>query len=281
MKTVPLNGHLLKSFMHTEKQGTKTNRRIRKNPINKVTMIFVCAMVFLIAVVVLYFVFPEPAAEVMTDGSSRKAENSNSADKPIGTHVIEDSQTAVAKAKLQLESNDNKDIIKVIIEKDTVENRKEIIYQYEWTINGQLAGNGSDSLSGGFKRGDKIAVKITPFDGEKPGESRRLVLDVQNTIPKVSESKEPKYDGKTFTAQISASDPDGDTLSYEILNGPEGMTIDRKSGLVNWPLKDNNAGDHPVKVKISDGHGGETTYEMTVTIPKESPSPATIPKKTP
>ena len=184
------------------------------------------------------------------------------------------------KAKLQLESIDNKDIVKVIVEKTAGENNKEIIYKYEWSINGQPAGNGSDSFSG-FKRGDKVAVKITPFDGEKPGESRTLVLDVQNTTPKVSESKEPKYDGKTFTAQISASDPDGDTLSYELLNGPEGMTIDNKSGMVNWPLKENNGGDYPVKVKITDGHGGETTYELTATIPKEPPPPATIPKKSP
>ncbi len=89
------------------------------------------------------------------------------------------------------------------------EDNREIIYKYEWSINGQPAGGGSDSMSG-FKRGDKIAVKITPFDGEKPGKPRTLTLDVQNTTPKVSESKEPKYDGKIFTAQINASDPDGD-----------------------------------------------------------------------
>ncbi|MBA4390026.1 MAG: hypothetical protein C0399_03715, partial [Syntrophus sp. (in: bacteria)] len=139
---------------------------------------------------------------------------------------------------------------------------------------------GSDSISG-FKRGDKIAVKITPFDGEKRGKPRTLTVDVQNTTPKVSESKEPKYDGKMFTVQINASDPDGDPLSYELLSGPQGMTIDNKSGMVNWSVKDNDAGDHTVKVKISDGHRGEVMYQLTATIPKDIPQPATVPKKTP
>ena len=175
---------------------------------------------------------------------------------------------------------DNKDIVRVLIEKSTGTSGESITHTYEWSINGQPAGSGSDSISG-FKRGDKVAVKITPFDGEKPGKARTLTLDVQNTTPKVSESKEPKYDGKTFTAQVNASDPDGDTLSYELLSGPEGMTIDNKSGMVNWPLKEDKSGDYPVKVKITDGHGGEITYQLTATIPKEPPPPATIPKKSP
>lgn len=266
--------------MRTEKQLAKTNRRIRKNPIDRRIVLSVCAIVFLVTIVVLYFVFREPS-EIITHDVSQKVEKPDSVGEPIGQNAIEDFQTAVVKAKLQLESIDNKDIIRVIVEKTTVENNKEIIYKYEWSKNGQPAGSGSDSLSGGFKRGDKIAVKITPFDGDKPGGSRILTVDVQNTTPKVSAGREAQYDGKTFTAQIDASDPDGDTLSYELLNGPEGMTIDKKSGMVSWPLKVNNSGDYPVKVKIADGRGGETIYELIARIPKEPPPPTAVPKKTP
>lgn len=200
---------------------------------------------------------------------------------PAGERQFSEGQgVALSKAKLQLESVENKDIVRVSIEKSTGTGGESVTHAYDWSINGQHVGSGSDSISG-FKRGDKIAVKITPYDGKKPGQSRTLNVDIQNSTPKVSESKEPKYDGKTFTAQINASDPDGDTLSYELLSGPEGMTIDKNSGMVNWSLKENNTGDYPINVKITDGRGGETTYRLTATIPKEPPQPATIPKKVP
>jgi hypothetical protein len=266
--------------MPTKKQKLSTNRKFRKKTArNKIILISIAILAFVMLVTGYYF-FKRPSG-ILTDGSSEKTERpSHNRDNPAIPAEIENFQGAIAKAKLKLEAVDNKDILKVIIEKAGEAKNGEISYKYEWTINGQPAGSGGDSVSG-FKRGDKVAVKITPFEGEKTGSSRVLTVDVQNTPPKVSESREPKYEGKTFTAQINGADTDGDTLSYELLKGPEGMKIDKKSGMVSWPLKDNDAGDYPVSVKITDGHGGETTYQLTATIPKESLSPATIPKKTP
>jgi len=59
------------------------------------------------------------------------------------------------------------------------------------------------------------------------------------------------------------------------------MTIDKKNGIVTWPVQGNGSGEYPLSVKITDGHGGEITYQMTVTIPKELPPPAQVNKKTP
>jgi hypothetical protein len=243
--------------MHIRKQDTRTNRGIRKKTANNKTVFSICSAVFLVVIIVLYIVF-RGSSEIISNGSSKKTEKPESADSPVVPIAAEDFQAAVSRAKIELESVDNN----------------------EGSINGQPAGSGNDSVSG-FKRGDKVAVKITPFEGERPGSPRTLTMDIQNTTPRVSETKEQKYEGKTFIIQINATDPDGDALSYELLSGPEGMTIDKKSGMINWPLKENNSGDYPVKVKITDGHRGETTYQLTATIPKEPPPPATIPKKSP
>jgi translation initiation factor IF-1 len=195
--------------------------------------------------------------------------------------VERDPQIVLGKAKLEIESVDNKDILKVTIQKTTNRDGGDITYRYEWSKNDQPVGDNSNSLSG-FKRGDRIAVKITPFDNEKQaGSPKTLTVEIQNTTPKVSEGKEIKNDGKILSYQVVATDPDGDILSYELLSGPEGMTIDNRSGIATWPLKGNNSGDYPVKVKITDGHGGETTYQLTATIPKEPPPPVTVPKKSP
>jgi hypothetical protein len=265
--------------MPIKKQDTRTNRGIRKKTASNKTVFSICAAVLLVVIIVLYIVF-RGSSEIITNGSLKKTEKPESADSPVVPIAAEDFQAAVSRAKIELESADNNDIVKVIVEKTARADNKEIIYTYEWSINGQPAGSGNDSVSG-FKRGDKVAVKITPFEGERPGSPRILTMDIQNTTPRVSETKEQKYEGKTFIMQINATDPDGDALSYELLSGPEGMTIDKKSGMINWPLKENNNGDYPVKVKISDGHGGVTTYQLTATIPKESPPPVTVPKKSP
>jgi hypothetical protein len=264
--------------MPIKKPNPRTNKKVRENTIDKRIVLFICGALLLVIVIVAYTASRRPLATTTKISSETTKE-------PVGTNnqITKkqlEYQAVVAKAKLQLQSVDNKDTVKVIVEKTAGAGNREIMYTYEWSINGQPAGSGSDSISG-FKRGDKIAVKITPFDGEKPGKPQTLTLDVQNTTPKVSESKEPKYDGKMFTVQINASDPDGDELSYELLSGPQGMTIDNKRGILNWPVKDNNGGDYPIKVKIADGHGGEVIYQLTATIPKDIPQTATLTKKTP
>jgi hypothetical protein len=265
--------------MPIRKQSIETNRRTRKKAANNRIIFSIVALLFLVILITAYFFFWGKSDD-KTNYSLKKAEASNSINEQAPPFIVDNSQEAIARARLQMETVDSKDVLRVIVEKSTAENNSEIVYRYEWSINGQPAGSGSDSI-GGFKRGDKVVVKITPVVGEKTGNPRVLTMYVQNTTPTVSESKEPKYDGKAFTAQINASDPDGDTLSYELLSGPEGMTIDKKSGMVNWPLKESDSGDYPVKVKITDGHGGEIMYQLTATIPKETPPTAMIPKKTP
>ncbi len=266
-------------LINKRQNTTGRKKTVKKPEKNKILILAVAIVTIFIIVLITGYIFFKGPSDLTTD-NSKKGEEPFYADGQVIPVPDRGFQAAVEKAKLQLESVDNRDMMKVIVEKTTDANNKEIMYTYEWSITGQPAGNGSDSISG-FKRGDKVSVKITPFDEEKTGQPRTLVLDVQNTTPKVSPVKEPKYDGKIFTAQINASDPDGDTLAYELLSGPEGMVIDKKSGTIHWIIKEDKEGDYPVKTKISDGHGGETTYELTATIPKELPAPETPPKKTP
>jgi hypothetical protein len=189
-------------------------------------------------------------------------------------------QIRIIKAVFSPEYLNGKDVLKVVAEAKGPKGSEEIQMKYEWKINSQDAGNGGDNISG-FKRGDKISVKITPYIENQAGYPVTLSLQIANTTPGVFGGKELTNDGKAFTYQINAQDPDGDALSYELLSGPEGMTIDKKSGLVNWPVKENSGGEYPVKVRIIDGQGGEITYQLTATIPKQPPSTATIPRKSP
>jgi len=175
----------------------------------------------------------------------------------------------MSRAKLQLESTGSKDIVRVIIDKAAGSGDGEIIYRFDWTLNGQPTGDGSDTL-GGFKRGDRVAVKITPYQGEKSGSSRVLDFIVNNTPPRFTESQGMQFDGKTFSYQVKATDQDSDALSYALEEAPEGMTIDPQTGAIRWQLKESDYGARTIKVKVNDGKGGTATESIKLDLPRPS-----------
>jgi len=166
---------------------------------------------------------------------------------------------SATRAGLILESRSDADIVKVV-----VEGPEKVTYKYEWTKNGLSAGTG-DSISG-FKRGDKLSVKITPYNGKDYGQSISLATEIKNTVPKVIENKEMKFDGKLLTYQVKAYDQDQDVLSYSLVEAPENMIIDKSSGVIKWEIKKEDTGKRSVKVKISDGNGGDVIYVLDIDI---------------
>ncbi len=166
----------------------------------------------------------------------------------------------VTKANMILESKDGIPHMKVVVGDKLVRDGKEASYRYEWTINGQSAGDGGDSLTG-FKRGDSIGVRITPYLEDIAGLSRSLTMKVLNTPPVVKEVKGLKDDGKEFSCQVVATDEDGDILSYSLQEpaDPE-VTLDGKTGVLHWSAKDGKIDKKTIKIKVSDNKGGETTY---------------------
>jgi hypothetical protein len=140
----------------------------------------------------------------------------------------------------------------------------EVIIAYEWTKNGEPAGNGK-RLEVPLKRGDKISAKITPFDGESYGPTVILNREIKNMPPMIIEDKKFNFDGKVYTHQIKATDPDGDTLTYTLKQAPKGMVID-KTGLITWVASEKDKGRHPVTVQVTDGYGGEALYNFDITI---------------
>jgi hypothetical protein len=170
---------------------------------------------------------------------------------------------AVDKAKLQIESVNNKDIVRVVAG-GTDKDGDEVTLGYEWFRNGEPAGEG-DTISE-FKRGDKLSVKITPFDDKDYGSPKTLSIAINNCPPKINEYKETKFDGNTYIGQIKASDPDGDPLTYSLKAAPPGMTVDSSTGSVKWNVPADFNGKVSFTVSVSDGHGGEATQDLSFGI---------------
>jgi hypothetical protein len=259
---------------------TKIRRRIKVVPPPKKKLFDAKSIVFIIvflAALISYILYSgsgkkEPHVAPVAE-TNRGAEGKTG---PTGTQTQTFESKAdvpsVTKAKFEVESVDNKDSLKVIAEGNTIGNTP-VSFRYAWTKNGQPVEGGGDSISG-FKRGDKVDVKITPYIGELLGQPRTLSTEIKNSTPKVTENKKINFDGTLLTYQVKATDPDGDTLTYALMDAPQGMTIDGSNGLISFPVKDDTPASISFKVKISDGNGGEIIYPLTVSLEKPPPEKA-------
>lgn len=140
-----------------------------------------------------------------------------------------------------------------------------VSFLYEWTKNGEVVGKES-SIGTPLKRGDKVSVRITPYDGTDYGNPVVFEREIRNLPPMIVEHKDFSFDGTIYTYQVKAIDPDGDTITYSLESPPDGMTIDPSTGLLKWVVPKAFEGKKDVSISVSDGNGGTAKYSLTISI---------------
>lgn len=70
----------------------------------------------------------------------------------------------------------------------------------------------------------------------------------------------------SYSYAVSAHDPDGDSLRYELLIAPPNMTIGASTGVINWMPTAANVGGYRVQVRVVDALGAVAlqTYDLAV-----------------
>ena len=141
----------------------------------------------------------------------------------------------------------------------------EVTIQYEWTKKKEAAGR-NRQIGVPIKRGDKVDIKITPYDGKDYGRSVILHREIRNLPPMIIVDKNSRFDGNLFTYQVRASDADNDALAYSLKAAPAGMTVDKSTGLLRWDVPEGFKGKASFTVSASDGHGGEAVQIFTFEV---------------
>ncbi|MEG3928593.1 putative Ig domain-containing protein [Microcoleus sp. T3_D1] len=124
----------------------------------------------------------------------------------------------------------------------------------------------------------EILIKATDNKG---GEAfQRIELTVSPAAPNRAPSitSTPRTNtrlGKTYFYQVAASDPDGNPLTYTLLNPPSGMAFATpastpagmtfQEGLISWTPEVSQQGTYPITVRVSDGLGGLATQTFNLT----------------
>jgi len=140
-----------------------------------------------------------------------------------------------------------------------------VSFVYEWTKNGEPAGS-AKNLADPLQRGDKISIKIMPFDGQEYGSTVEIKREIRNMPPVIVGHKEFSFDGSVYTYQVRASDPDGDTLAYSLEVPANGMTMDPAAGLLTWVVPAEFKGKQSIMIIVSDGHSGSAKYSIEASI---------------
>jgi hypothetical protein len=145
--------------------------------------------------------------------------------------------------------------------------------EYEWTINGDRAGElGNEISTAGLRMGDEIQVRITAMSRDLRSEVFESdPVRVGSTHPEIVSNPPSLRDGGAFVYDVEALDPDGDRiLRYRLDAAPDGMTVDPVVGRVEWHPSVEQAGVHEVAVVVIDSAGLETSQRFHVTVSAES-----------
>jgi hypothetical protein len=185
---------------------------------------------------------------------------------PVFSVQAQNSDPGIEEAKFDPERPVTGDNLKLVIKLKGSAVRAEI----RWNVNGEDAGfsdysgfGDSTAFPKKISSGDKIVAEITPFDGySKAGKVLKLEVVVAPAQP-IATIKDERIAGNMYTAKVEASDPQGGALTYTVIKGPDGLTVD-KSGAVKWQIPDGATGSNPVLISVKSEKGGESQISYSI-----------------
>jgi len=145
-----------------------------------------------------------------------------------------------------------------------------ITYSYRWWRNKTLVLEGDRSVldTTGFARDDTIAVEVTPRDAADQGKPLpSLPVTIANSPPKITSLPPSRIDQGLYQYLVTATDADGDRLTYLLAAGPPDMKIEAASGRIDWRIAPETKGAFSIRVAVEDGRGGRAFQDFELRLP--------------
>jgi hypothetical protein len=140
---------------------------------------------------------------------------------------------------------------------------------YQWEVNGSVLNEerGEFLERGRLKKGDAIALTVTPNDAERMSLRKKSeLLTIANSPPVIISSPPNKTDGNIYTYQVAANDPDSDPVVFVLKTAPKGMKIDKETGLIRWKITKEDKGKQSIEIEVSDSEGAKSSQRYTMSI---------------
>ena len=104
--------------------------------------------------------------------------------------------------------------------------------------------------------------------------------DISNRNPSItSTGPDVATSGQLLRYDLVASDPDGDSLAFDLPTAPAGMTIHPTLGTLVWTPTQGQIGSVPVVIRVQDGNGGLAiqSFQLTVSAANSAPVITSVP----
>lgn len=150
--------------------------------------------------------------------------------------------------------------------------------EYEWLVNGELVSSEDRLETAAYSPGDVVTLRSRLADGK--GRSSRFVTSRPVTLkrggaPEIVSQPLVGVEAGLFQYQLRAKSPSADAqLSFELLEGPQGMTVDTDSGLVEWRPTSSQRGRFEIEVAVKDqwGSGVAQSFAIEAAAPVAPPA---------
>ncbi len=115
-----------------------------------------------------------------------------------------------------------------------------------------------------------LEVKATDPQGLYDTQRFSVYIENINQVPAINTTTlENATTRLVYDKQITAVDPDiGDGLSYELINPPTGLSINKISGNLHWIPNKNQIGNHTITVKVTDLGGLSASKDINFEVVK-------------
>ncbi len=141
---------------------------------------------------------------------------------------------------------------------------------YRWHRNGRVIKEGEESfldLTEVHSR-DEIVLEVVPKDEQSSGKAVRSdPYVVGNRSPRIVSLPPAPHTRDRYEYMVTATDPEGDPIVYDLETGPPAMTINKTTGQLLWNMTPVPGGRYRVKVVVTDGQGGTAFQEFDLTVP--------------
>ncbi|HEV8298910.1 MAG TPA: putative Ig domain-containing protein, partial [Acidimicrobiales bacterium] len=119
-----------------------------------------------------------------------------------------------------------------------------------------------------------VTVRATDLSGAQATQSFAILVNhdpvITSTPPHTSVAISGGY---RYTYDVDAIDPDAQSLTYRVVTGPAGMTIEATTGVLTWTTASGQGGSRwAVEVEVTDGFGGSARQSFVFYAAVASPA---------
>lgn len=133
------------------------------------------------------------------------------------------------------------------------------------------AATGRATWTPGFEQQGDHRIRIAVSDIRAPERqvvTTGLIRVSQGNLPPAIQPPGTIYGRETVPLSFTpeASDPDGDDLTFTLLDGPEGLELDATTGELSWTPAVGQAGEHPVRLEVTDDGTPPLTTPLALSL---------------